>query len=80
MTLGNTLYYTYGWLFRGVGLLVAGVAVYLYLSQRRSCTLKGAYGNRRMLITLVMSGGATYAAIFWLTKYLGIWFCESTSL
>ena len=74
VTLGNTLYYTYGWLFRGAGLLVASVVVVLYLRRSGYCNLKGAYSHRRMLLTLVISGGATYAALFWLTKYLGIWF------
>jgi hypothetical protein len=27
-----------------------------------------------MLIVLVASGAATYAGLFWFTKYLGIWF------
>ena len=74
VSLGNTLYYTYGWLFRGAGLLVASVAVFLYLRQRRRCNLNGAYDYRGMLFTLVISGGATYVAMFWLTRYLGIWF------
>ena len=74
VSLGNTLYYTYGWLFRGAGLLVAAVAVFLYLRHRRSCNVRRAYHYRRMLLTMVLSGGAMYAGMFWLTKYLGIWF------
>ena len=74
VSLGNTLYYTYGWLFRGAGLLVASVALFLYLRQRRSCNVRGTYHYRRMVLTLVLTGGVTYAGMFWLTKYLGIWF------
>ena len=74
LSLGNTLYYTYGWLFRGAGLLVAGVAVFLYLRQRGRCNLNGVYEYRRMLLILAISGGATYGAMFWITRYLGIWF------
>ena len=74
VTLGNTLYYTYGWVFRGAGLLVALVAVVLYLRGRNSCSLRGAYRYRRMLAFLVLSGAAIYASLFWFTKYLGIWF------
>ena len=74
VSLGNTLYYTYGWVFRGAGLLVAIVAVVLYLRGRNSCSLRGAYRYRRMLAFLVLSGAATYAGLFWFTKYLGIWF------
>ena len=29
---------------------------------------------RWMLVILVASGAATYAGLFWFTKYLGIWF------
>ena len=74
VSLGNTLYYTYGWLFRAAGLLVAVVAVVLYLQGRRSCNLRGVRLYWRALPVLVLSGGATYAGLFWSTKYLGIWF------
>ncbi len=74
VTLGDTLYYTYGWLFRAAGLTVAAVAVILYLRGRRACSLRGAYRYRLMLLVLAASGGAAYAGLFWLTKYLGVWF------
>ena len=74
VTLGDTLYYTYGWLFRGAGLVLAATAVILYLRRRRACSVRGAYRYRRMLIVLVSSGAAAYAGLFWFTKYLGIWF------
>ena len=74
VTLGDTLYYEYGWFFRAGGLAVAAVAVILYLRGRRACSIRGAYTYRRMLLTLVATGAATYAGLFWFTKYLGIWF------
>ena len=74
VTLGDTLYYTYGWAFRAAGLVIATVAVVLYLRGRASCDLSGARRYWRTLLTLVVSGGATYAGLFWFTKYLGIWF------
>ena len=74
VTLGDTLYYTYGWYFRAAGLAVAALAVILFLRGRGVCNVRGAYQYRRMLIVLVVSGAATYAALFWFTKYLGIWF------
>ena len=73
VALGDTLYYTYGWFFRGAGILVAGVAVLVYLRSRKSCSLDGAKGYRRLLLTLVIRCGATYAGLYWFTKYLGIW-------
>ena len=74
VTLGDTLYYDYGWYFRAAGLGIAALAVYLFLRGRGVCNLRGAYRYRRMLIVLVASGAATYAGLFWFTKYLGIWF------
>ena len=74
VTLGDTLYYTYGWYFRAAGLGAAALAVILFLRGRGVCSVRGAYQYRRMLIVLVASGAATYAGLFWFTKYLGIWF------
>jgi hypothetical protein len=74
VSLGDTLYYTYGWVFRGAGLLLAIVAVVLYLRGRNSCSPRGVFRYRRMLAFLVLSGAATYTGLFWFTKYLGIWF------
>ena len=74
LTLGDTLYYTYGWYFRAAGLAIAVLAVILFLRGRGVCNVRGAYQYRRMLIVLVASGAVTYAGLFWFTKYLGIWF------
>ena len=74
VTLGDTLYYGYGWYFRAAGLCVAALAVVLFLRGRGVCNVRGAYRYRRMLIVLAASAVATYAGLFWFTKYLGIWF------
>ena len=74
VTLGDTLYYEYGWYFRAAGFLIAALAVFLFLRGRGVCNVRGAYQYRRMLMVLVGSGAATYAGLFWFTKYLGIWF------
>ena len=74
VTLGDTLYYEYGWFFRTAGLIVAVAAVILFLRGRNQCSIRGAYTYRWMLAILVASGAATYAGLFWFTKYLGIWF------
>ena len=74
VTLGDTLYYDYGWYFRGAGFGIAALAVYLFLRGRGVCNVRGAFRYRRMLIVLVASGAATYAGLFWFTKYLSIWF------
>ncbi len=74
VTLGDTLYYEYGWFFRTAGLIVAVIAVVLFLRGRNQCSIRGAYAYRWMLAILVASGAVTYAGLFWFTKYLGIWF------
>ena len=74
VTLGDTLYYGYGWWFRGFGLAVAAAAVVVHLRRRGRCTLAGARRSWRLLAALPVAGAATYAALFWFTKYLGIWF------
>ncbi len=74
VTLGDTLYYEYGWYFRAAGFAIAALAVYLFLRGRGVCNVRGAYRYRRMLLVLVASGAATYAGLFWFTKYLGVWF------
>jgi len=74
VTLGDTLYYTYGWFFRAFGFAVAALAVVIYLRRRRICSIRGARSQWRMLASMVVAGGATYVGIFWFTKYLGIWF------
>lgn len=76
VTLGDNLYYNYGWYFRGAGALVAVTAVVLHLRRRGACSIEGALRYRRMLAVLAASAVATYVALFWFTKYLGIWFGE----
>ena len=74
VSLGDTLYYEYGWYFRAAGLAVAVVAVVLHLRGRNSCSVSGARRHWRTLAILVVTAGLTYAGLFWFTKYLGIWF------
>ena len=76
VTLGDNLYYNYGWYFRGAGALVAVTAVVLHLRRRGACSIEGAFRYRRMLAVLAASAVATYVGLFWFTKYLGIWFGE----
>ena len=76
VTLGDTLYYDYGWYFRGAGALVAVTAVVLHLRRRGACSIEGALRYRRMLAVLAAAAVTTYVALFWSTRYLGIWFGE----
>ena len=77
VTLGNTLYYDYGWYFRGVGLLVGIIAFTLYLRRRRSCSLRGARRHKGAAGILAVSALATYAALYVFTTYLGVWFGQA---
>ena len=42
VTLGDTLYYEYGWFFRTAGLIVAAIAVVLFLRGRNQCSISAA--------------------------------------
>lgn len=71
VSLGNTLYYDYGWYFRGAGLVLGGSAVYIYLRRRDACDLRGVRVHWR---TIAAAGGiavGTYVALYALTTWLG---------
>ncbi len=70
ISLGNTLYYQYGWYFRGVALALAVAGVVALLLKRRSCSLQGARAQWRLLVTVVAAMGVVYAALYWLTAWL----------
>ncbi len=52
ISLGNTLYYQYGWYFRGAALVLAAAGVVSLLRKRKSCTLRGAREQWRLLVTV----------------------------
>lgn len=68
--LGNTLYYQYGWYFRGAALVLAAAAVIAILRGRNACTLRGARAQWRLLLTVVVAMVAVYVSLYWLTSYL----------
>jgi hypothetical protein len=70
ISLGNTLYYGYGWYFRGAALLLAAAGVVGVLRGRRSCSLRGARQQWRLLLTVGVVMAAVYAALYWFTTYL----------
>lgn len=74
VTLSDTLYYDYGWYFRGAGAILAAIGVVIYLRQKRACSIEGARRYWRLIAALVAAGAAAYVGLFWFTKYLGIWF------
>jgi hypothetical protein len=70
ISLGNTLYYQYGWYFRGAALVLAAAGVVGLLRGRKSCTLRGAREQWRLLVTVVAAMVAVYAGFYWLTTWL----------
>lgn len=70
ISLGNTLYYQYGWYFRGAAILLAAVGVFWMLRGRKACSLRGARAQWRLLLTVVLAMVVIYAALYWFTSYL----------
>lgn len=70
ISLGNTLYYQYGWYFRGAALLLAAAGVMGILRGRRSCSLRGARAQWRLLLTVCVVMVIVYVALYGLTAYL----------
>lgn len=71
ISLGNTLYYQYGWYFRGAALLTASLGVYLHLKGQRACSVEGLRARWKMLAAVALSMVAVYLALFYLTAWLG---------
>jgi hypothetical protein len=70
ISLGNTLYYGYGWYFRGAALILAAVGVFGILRGRNACSLRGARAQWRLLLTVVVAMVAVYISLRWFTSYL----------
>jgi len=70
ISLGNTLYYQYGWYFRGAALMLAAAGVVGLLRGRRSCTLRGARQQWRLLLTVVVTMAVVYTGLYLVTTWL----------
>ncbi len=70
ISLGNTLYYQYGWYFRGAALVLAAAGVVGLLRGRRSCTLRGARQQWRLLLTVVVTMAVVYTGLYLVTTWL----------
>lgn len=71
ISLSNTLYYEYGWYFRGAAALLGVLGVVALLRGRRSCTLRGAREQWRLILTVVVAMVVVYVTLYWLTTWLG---------
>ncbi|MBI3457938.1 MAG: hypothetical protein HY002_19345 [Candidatus Rokubacteria bacterium] len=70
VSLGSTLYYGYGWYFRGAALLLAAIGVVGLLRRRKACSLGGARSQWRLLLTVLVAMVVVYVALYALTTYL----------
>jgi hypothetical protein len=70
IALGNTLYYDYGWYFRGAGLSFAVAGVIALLRARKSCSIRGARREWRLLVMTALTMVVVYGALYWLTTWL----------
>ncbi|HET8575672.1 MAG TPA: hypothetical protein VFO18_01135 [Methylomirabilota bacterium] len=70
ISLGNTLYYGYGWYFRGAALILAVLGVMAILRRRNACSLRGAQAQWHLLLTVAVAMVIVYISLYWLTSYL----------
>jgi hypothetical protein len=71
VSLSNTLYYEYGWYFRGAAVLIGALGVIGLLRGRKSCTLRAAREQWRLILTVAATMVVAYVALYWLTTWLG---------
>jgi hypothetical protein len=70
ISLGNTLYYAYGWHFRGGAVLLAALGTLHLLTRRGACSLQGARQQWRLLATVIVAMAVVYVVLFALTASL----------
>lgn len=70
LSLGTTLYEQYGWYFRGAAGVLAFVGILGLLRRRRACTLRGAGGQWRLIVTVAIAMIAVYVVLYGLTTWL----------
>ena len=73
IALGNTLYGTWGWVFKIAGGGFAVAAVIVQLRRRGQCTLAGARKNWRFIARVTLFGVAVYWVVYGITRALAAW-------
>lgn len=71
ISLSKTLYYEYGWYFRGAAVLLAALGLVGLLRARKSCTVRGTREQWRLLLTIGVAMVVVYVALYWVTTWLG---------
>ena len=70
ISLGNTLYYGYGWYFRAAALVLAGGGAVAILRARRACSVRGARTQWRLLLVIGVTMVTVYAGLYLITAVL----------
>jgi hypothetical protein len=70
LSLGNTLYYEYGWYFRAAAVALAVASVVQILRERKACTLRGARASWRLFAVTGVTMIAVYVTLYALTSWL----------
>lgn len=69
--LGTRWYAQYAWPLRGAAVLLALVGIILHLRRHNGCSLRGARANLNLIAATFVVGVVTYAALYWITTWLG---------
>jgi hypothetical protein len=71
VSLATRWYTEYAWHLRGVAVLLATTGIVLHLRRRNACSLRGAWANLNLIVTTFVVGVLAYAALYWITTWLG---------
>jgi len=56
---------------QGSGILLATIGLLALLRSRHSCSLRGAWAQWRLLLTVLASMIVIYVVLYWATNWLG---------
>lgn len=71
VSLATRWYAEYAWHLRGMAVLLAVAGIMIHLRRRNACSLQGARANLNLVVTTFVVGVLTYAALYWITTWLG---------
>ena len=71
VSLATRWYAEYAWHLRATAALLAVAGITIHLRRRNACSLRGARANLSLIATTVVVGVLTYAALYWITTWLG---------
>lgn len=77
-SLADTLYGDYKWVFRGVGLMLLIISLFLYFWKRGVCTLDQAKRRRNeivntIIIALITAIAGYFFFLYVVVEYIGMW-------